>query len=300
MNDEANSAEAVLVVIPVRDRAVMLRRAVESVLAQTFQGFELVVVDDASQEDLSEVKSLVEGAGHRWLRLGKNVGPAAARNMGAVAAAGDAVWLSFLDSDDVWAVDKLERQLLWHSENPRFRISQCEETWVRNGQPFKKKKSQQQPEGWVFEDCVKACCISPSCVMLSMDLWQDLGGFDERYRVCEDYELWLRASLQHQVGLVRGGSGALVTRHGGHGDQLSFAVAAMDRFRVMALLDLRANRSVSFKLVNIIEGRVLRWAQILCQGAEKRGKVSDVKTYQRAVKGEWKEMAEELEKICCF
>lgn len=295
---ESQVGGRVIVVIPAHNRLAMLRRAVESVLAQTYRELDLVVVDDASSEDLSEVQDMVEGAGHRWLRLGENVGPAAARNAGVNAGVNGWQYLAFLDSDDVWAAEKLRRQVNWHADHAGIEISQCEEQWVRNGQLFKKKNSQQQPEGWFFEDCVKVCCISPSCVMMSRRLWQDLGGFDQRYRVCEDYELWLRVALNESVGLVKGASGALVTRHGGHGDQLSFAVPAMDRFRVLALLELVNAGQLSQEQKQVLEQGILRRAAVLGKGAKKRGKLANVTTYQRALKREWIEMAGEMEVIC--
>jgi len=296
MNPEISDKGHVTVVIPVRDRAEMLRRAVESVLSQGYEDFDLVVVDDASEQDLSSVKGLVEGRGHRWLRMKENAGPAAARNAGADLANGE--WLAFLDSDDVWSPDKLECQVTWFTEHPKMEISQCEEAWVRNGTPVKKKDSQLQPDGWIFEKCIEVCCISPSCVMLSQRLWKELGGFDARYQVCEDYELWLRASMKYPVGLVRSALGPLVTRHGGHDDQLSFAVEAMDRFRVMALLDLLRREDLQEEQKLLVEYGIIQLAAVLDKGALKREKKTNSITYNRAQKREWPEMANEMEGIC--
>lgn len=287
----------VTVVIPVRDRLKMLRRAVGSVLKQTWQDFDLVVCDDVSEkEDLSEIKLWVEDSGHHWLRMKENGGSAAARNAGAAVVVGE--WLAFLDSDDIWAPEKLEQQLAWHAEHPQIQISQCEEAWMRNELLLKKKNYQQQPQGWIFEKCVEVCCISPSCVMMSRKLWQDLGGFDERYRVCEDYELWLRASLKNPVGLVKCDSGPLVTRHGGHDDQLSFAVEAMDRFRVLALLDLLIEVDLSDNQRQLVEQGVGKRAEVLEKGAHKRGKEADVKVYSLRKNRKWVEMAEEMVRVC--
>ncbi|NOX98530.1 MAG: glycosyltransferase family 2 protein [Verrucomicrobia bacterium] len=296
MKFKVGREDRVTVVIPVRNRAKMLRRAVESVLAQSFRDFDLVVVDDDSTEDLSGVKCLVEGEGHHWLRLNENVGPAAARNAGAEVVVGE--WLAFLDSDDVWSSEKLKCQLACFAEHPGMAILQCEEQWVRNGSPLKKKDNQQQPDGWIFEKCIEVCCVSPSCVMMSRLLWRELGGFDERYRVCEDYELWLRASLHNQVGLVKGESGPLVTRHGGHDDQLSFSVEAMDRFRVLALLELIQKQELTEDQRQVVVQGVLQRAAVLKKGAQKRGKDADAKVYGRAEQKQWVEMTKEMEAVC--
>jgi len=296
MKVNANDTGRVTVVVPVRDRVEMLRRAVESVLEQTYQDFDLVVVDDASKQDLSSVKDVVEGMGHQWLKRERNEGVAAARNIGTEMVDGE--WVAFLDSDDVWAAEKLERQMAWHVEHPEIKISQCEEEWKRNGLPLRKKNSQQQPDGWIFEKCVEVCCISPSCVMMSRRLWQELGGFDTRYRVCEDYELWLRIALRNSVGLVRSEFGPLVTRHGGHDDQLSFAVEAMDRFRVLALLELLNREDLLEEQRQLVEQGISKKSELLENGAKKRGKETDAKVYARAKEGEWDTMSREMERVC--
>ncbi|MCF6312804.1 MAG: glycosyltransferase family 2 protein [Verrucomicrobiales bacterium] len=300
MNDEGMRLGRVGVVIPVHNRRVMLRRAVESVLGQTYKEFDLVVVDDASDEDLCEVRDWVEASGHRWLRLEQQVGPAEARNRGAQwQGLAKNEWLAFLDSDDVWVAEKLQHQLRWHQRHEQSRISQCEESWVRKGVLVKKKVHQLQPQGEIFENCVRSCCISPSCVMMKRELWQELGGFDARFPVCEDYELWLRVALAHPVGLVLGETEPLVIRHGGHADQLSFALPAMDRFRVWALLKLMNTGGLSEAQLDVVEQGILQRAVVLAKGAKKRGKDEAARVYGRAQKGEWIEMEEEMRSLCC-
>lgn len=290
----------VIVVIPVRERAQMLQRAVESVLRQTWRDYDLVVVDDASRlEDLSIVRNLVESSGHHWLSFDENRGPAAARNAGVLAGEQQGTqWVAFLDSDDVWKPEKLERQLLWHADYPEVGVSQCQEAWIRNGVKVGKKRSQLQPEGRIFAQCIDSCCISPSCMMMTLSLWKELGGFDERYRVCEDYELWLRLSLKNPVGLVRDVPDPLVIRHGGHEDQLSFSIEAMDRFRVMAMLELLLNGSLGQEETVLVEKGIARKSEILEQGARKRSLRSHAEVYGLAGKQEWEKMAREMENLC--
>lgn len=99
----------VSVVIPVRDRAVVLRRALASVAEQTAPCAEVVVVDDGSTEDLSDALTAHPGLPVRLVRHPRSLGAAAARNSGVAAADGE--WIAFLDSDDTWAPGKLEAQL---------------------------------------------------------------------------------------------------------------------------------------------------------------------------------------------
>ncbi len=223
----------VVIVIPVFNRADCIVRAVNSVLAQTYDSFSLVVVDDGSSCDLSEVEQLVRDSGHQWLRLPVNRGVAAARNEGVKLSS--AKWISFLDSDDEWAPQKLEAQWNWHRENPAVSISQVSEDWYRNGALFSKPEHLRQRGGDLFEASCQRCAIGPSCVMMNREIWDQSGGFDERFRVCEDYALWLRIASGNHVGLIPGES--LVKKHGGHQDQLSVETPLLERYRLLALLE---------------------------------------------------------------
>lgn len=254
------------VVIPVYNRPELLLRALDSVLRQSCQPDEIVVVDDCSTVDMAKVRELVEDAGGKWMRLTKNAGPAAARNAGAEAT--NAHWITFLDSDDEWEERKLEAQLRWHAENSGNRISQVGERWFRNGGEVRKKEHQIQQGGDLFEDACKHCAIAPSCVMISRDLWEEHGGFDERFAVCEDYELWLRITASEKVGLV---PEDLVRRHGGHDDQLSKTTIAMDRFRVLALLEILYLGGLGAGKEAVVRREIEKKSQVLAQGAKKRG-----------------------------
>ena len=254
----------VSVVIPVFNRPRSLEQAITSVLGQSRQVFEMIVVDDSSKEDLSRCRNLVEASGHRWLSLPSNIGPAGARNTGAAEVRGD--WIAFLDSDDIWRPRKLQSQVDWHRRHPEIRVSQCEEAWFRHGQPVRKPAAWRQPEtGRIFEACVHRCLIGPSCVMIERSLFHDLGGFDPSYRVCEDYELWLRLTLRESVGLVEGGP--LVERRAGQPDQLSVITPAMDRFRVRALQGLLRSAELSPSQSCLVLDAIAEKAGILARGA---------------------------------
>jgi glycosyltransferase involved in cell wall biosynthesis len=269
------------VIIPVFNRLSRLRRAVESVLAQQRTGldFDLVVVDDASTRDLSAVRSVVKGAGHSWISQSANRGPAAARNAGVAVLSAEIEWLAFLDSDDEWLPGKLAAQIEWVQADPAVRVFQCREKWMRDGQPAKRPQRLREPEGEIFSECVERCCISPSAVMLRRYLFEEIGGFDERYRVCEDYQLWLRIALREEVGLL---DQELVIKHGGEDDQLTAIVPAFDRWRLRALLEMlpmAAERTEAVRL-GIVEK-----ARILQRGADRQGNSEAAEIYEEI--GEW-------------
>lgn len=263
------------VIIPHFNRFGLLRKAISSVLIQDYGDFELIVVDDGSTESgLGELQKAYKGQ-VQWLLL-EHEGVSNARNQGARMARGE--WLCFLDSDDQWHNGKLAQQVLFHKENPEIKISQTGENWVRNGKPHKIPAKYKKQDGDLFAQSLELCSISPSTVMIKKDLFFAQGGFDERLPACEDYDLWLRVTATEKIGLV---ASDLMTRLGGHADQLSFKYPAMDRFRVFALFKLLNGNILTrdqkaLALVNL-KGKI----EVLVQGAAKRDK--DLKELDEAL-----------------
>ncbi len=276
----------VSVIIPTYQRTQLLERAVRSVISQQGEiSYELIVVDDGSEEGVrrtnASLREELERRGVRWIQLEKNGGVAAARNTGAADATGD--WIAFLDSDDVWGSDKLRAQLRFHGENPHFLVSQSTERWVRDGKAIRRPKHWQQRSGDLFAQAVERCSIGPSCVMIACEVWDELGGFDPRFRVCEDYELWLRLTARYQVGLVPDSSpagDASVEKHAGHEGQLSIETPAMDRWRLLALQKATTQQGYFGKRqTGMIRAALRQKAEILQKGAEKRGLLRDASHY---------------------
>ncbi len=266
-------APLVSVVLPTYNRWPMVSEAVESVLEQSFKRFELIVVDDGSQD------GTLDGL-RRYGTCLKVIsqprrGVASARNLGLSWSAGK--YVAFLDSDDLWRPTKLEVQTGYMESHPDVAICQTEEIWVRNGVRVNPKKRHRKPSGDIFHASLNLCLVSPSAVMMTRELLHRLGGFDERFPVCEDYDLWLRIARDTAVPLI---DQPLVVKRGGHRDQLSRATWGMDRFRVQALAKLlRAGLQGEKKewILEVLRGKIT----ILVQGAKKRKKEEDARDYER-------------------
>lgn len=156
----------VSVVIPTFNRGWILQAAVDSVLAQTFRDFELIVVDDGSTDDTAEIL-MSYGPALRVVRQG-NAGVSAARNAGIRSAKG--ALIAFLDSDDRWLPDKLGCQVDFFNARPDAVICQTEEIWIRNGKRVNPKKIHAKPAGHIFKASLALCLVSPSAVMLRRSL----------------------------------------------------------------------------------------------------------------------------------
>lgn len=223
-----NEKMKISVVIPVYNREILVKRAIDSVLNQTRRPDEIIVVNDGSTDRTAHV---LKGYGSKIRVIHEeNKGVSAARNQGIAEA--DGYWIALLDSDDEWLPDKLSIQEAWFKNNPQYRICQTEEIWIRNGKRVNPMNKHKKYHGDIFMPSLRLCLVSPSAVMFEKSLFTESGGFDESLPVCEDYDLWLRISLNHPVGLIPVPG---IMKYGGHEDQLSRSTWGMDRYRVMSL-----------------------------------------------------------------
>lgn len=269
----------VSVIIPTRNRAAMVRQAVESVLAQKDASLELIVVDDGSTDETPHVLTAY-GARIQVIRREQSSGVSAARNAGIAASRGE--WIAFLDSDDLWLPQKVCTQLEYFRTHVGMRICQTDEIWMHRGRRRNPKKYHAKPSGWCFERLLERCLVSPSAVMMHRSLFEEVGLFDESLPACEDYDLWLRIGCRHPIGLV---PKALVVKRGGHDDQLSATVPALDRFRLQAMAKLLetvpltpAQRNQTLKVLK-------RKAAIYAAGCLKRGKTAEAFWAMNLVQG---------------
>jgi glycosyltransferase involved in cell wall biosynthesis len=254
------------VIIPVYNRYEPVRRAIDSALGQTFRDREIIVVDDGSTDRTPQIQDEYRGR-ITYVRR-ENAGVSAARNAGVTASSSPR--LAFLDSDDRWLPEKLEKQALYIRERPDVRIHQTNETWIRKGRRVNPGLRHFKKEGDIFIDSLSLCLISPSAVVIERGLFDRYGPFDEDLPVCEDYDLWLKITLEEWVGLV---PEELVVRYGGHADQLSSGRWGMDRFRVYSILNLLKNKGGPIKpeYRSMAVEAALKKTRILHQGALKRG-----------------------------
>jgi len=262
----------VSVIISTYNRWPMVGAAVESVLAQNWRDFELLVVDDGST-DATSTELAKFGSQLRYFKQNRS-GVSAARNSGVRLSRGRLI--AFLDSDDLWQSDKLKIQVRFMESSPEVQICQTDEIWIRHGVRVNPQIKHRKATGDIFARSLELCLVSPSAVMMTRTLFDRSGGFDESLPVCEDYDLWLRIAQDHPVPLIEL---PLVVKHGGHADQLSHSIWGMDRYRVIALQKLLRSGIVGERRAAVL--RVLQnKVAVLAQGARKRGKAAEAERYQ--------------------
>lgn len=266
------------VIIPSYNRYKILKRAIDSVLSQSFKDYELIVVDDGSTDETRKIPSEYHNL-FKYISQA-NSGVSSARNLGI--ANSDSPFFAFLDSDDIWLPKKLEEQYCYIKENPNILIHQTDEIWIRNNRRINPKNKHLKKGGDIFISSLDLCMISPSSVVIKRDLFEKYGLFDENLPVCEDYDLWLRITCNEFVGLIKKKMGI---KYGGHMSQLSRRYWGMDRFRVYAILKLLKNKRDELKPEYLEKAReaVIRKCNILINGALKRNKDTFVEYIQEII-----------------
>lgn len=263
-------SQLISVIIPTYNRASVLFRAIDSVLAQTYKNYELLIVDDGSNDETHELLlPLINLEKIKYFKH-QNRGVSAARNVGVQNANGELI--TFLDSDDEWLPHKLQQQLNFIAQNPQIQIVYGEELWIRNGKRVNQKAIHKKSGGHIFPACVQQCLIAPSSVMLFKNLFHQMGGFDERFMVCEDYDLWLKISSLMEIGFI---ANPLIIKHGGHEDQLSTKYVAMDFWRLKSMLGILKTRKLSPEEQLLVVDSMKRRGAILMQGYQKYGNLND-------------------------
>jgi glycosyltransferase involved in cell wall biosynthesis len=271
--DQKKKKLEVSVIIPTYNRGWIIKEAIDSVLAQTFDAYELIVVDDGSDDNTAEILDNYNSQ-IRKIRQA-NQGVSRARNRGIIASSGR--FIALLDSDDLWLPEKLDRQISFFRNNPEAMICQTQEIWIRNGKRVNPRKHHKKLSGMIFEPSLNLCLVSPSAVMFRRELMDMVGPFDESFPACEDYDLWLRVSLCCPVHLI---DEALVIKRGGHGDQLS-RNPMLDKYRIEAIKKLLNQDILTSDQRRAAVAKLKEKCKIFATGCKKRGRHQEADEYIR-------------------
>jgi glycosyltransferase involved in cell wall biosynthesis len=277
----ARHVPLVSVIIPTYNRDRLLLEAAGSVLAQTFQDFELIVVDDGSAVPAHQS---LAGYARRLscLRLAHSGMPGLVRNRGARAARGR--YLAFLDSDDLWLPEKLELQMALFKTSPSP-LCHTREKWLRGGKEISQAGQKHRREGDIFADALAKCVIGPSTLVVEKSFFENSGGFREDLQIAEDYELWLRMCFARPVAYLDKALTVKRARAQGQGEEanLSEKYGHIELFRIKALRDLvdAGYFSSSAEKQRLARAELARKCGIYASGCRKRGKTAESGEYEK-------------------
>lgn len=211
------SRPSVSVIIPTYNRASLLKRAIESVLKQSFDDFELIVVDDASPDNTPDVVESIDDGRIRYIRLKKNSGGPVARNTGIKKARGR--FIALLDDDDEWLPHRLELQVKKFEEISReFGVVYGGFYYVSQQDGRILGKRLPKVRGDLYPHLLKENFIGSPTLLIRRECFKRAGLFDTTLTSSQDWDMWLRISRYYKFDYVN----EIVAKYYVHGRQISF------------------------------------------------------------------------------
>jgi glycosyltransferase involved in cell wall biosynthesis len=188
------------IIIPTYNRASFLKEAIESVLAQTYENWELIIVDDGSTDNTSELVKKFTDKRISYL-CQQNTGAPLARNKGIQKAKGD--YIAFLDSDDIWLPQKIQKQL------EVFKISRFNPGVVYTGIQYidykgspKKRKKNSLYRGNIFYHLLRKNLTTTSAILAKKECFDECGLFDENLPCRQELDILIRISQYFAIDYV--------------------------------------------------------------------------------------------------
>ncbi len=192
MDNKFKQSPLVSIVIPTYNRENLILRAINSVDEQTFQNFEIIVVDDASTDSTEQVIADLNHSKIKYVKLEENVGQCAARNVAINMAEGE--YIGLLDSDDIWLPEKLEKQIeIFKNSDDKLGAVYCGNYEIDEVKNTKTLIDLPKYRGDIYRILLGGFCPSTtSKFLLKKKALLDVGSFDEYLPTFVDFDLWLR------------------------------------------------------------------------------------------------------------
>lgn len=193
--------DKVSVIIPTHNRSELLKKAVKSLESQSYQNFEIIIIDDFSTDDTAEVVKEMKNDRIIYLKHDINKGGAEARNTGIKRATGR--FIGFLDSDDQWLPDKLEKQLELFANQPDVGVIYTG-VQVVNENNHPTRKIVPEYRGDILPKLFESNCIdTTSSVLVKKEVLDQVQGFDAGLPSCQDWDLYIRLARVTKFDFVK-------------------------------------------------------------------------------------------------
>ncbi|HSI66636.1 MAG TPA: glycosyltransferase family A protein [Planococcus sp. (in: firmicutes)] len=207
--------EKVSIVVPTYNRAKLLAEAVGSLQQQTYKNIEIIIVDDCSTDDTTQAVEKMQDGRIVYVKHEVNKGGGEARNTGIAHATG--AYIGFLDSDDQWQKDKLERQMAVFRENPDVGVVYTGMKVYQGN--YLVKEVIPKYSGDLLTKLIESNCIyTTSSILVKKEVLEEAGGFDSSLPSCQDWDLYIRLARISRFGFVED---SLVLYHLHPGERIS-------------------------------------------------------------------------------
>lgn len=188
------------VIIPVYNGAKTIKETIESVLQQTYKTFELIVINDGSQDETLAIISSIQDPRIKVFSY-PNAGLSATRNRGIVRSCGE--FIAFLDADDLWTKDKLAAQLEALQQNPQAAVAYSWTDHIDENSKYLRPASYNSCNGNVYERLlIGNFLVCGSNTLIRTEALHKVGGFDESLNSAEDWDMWLRLASHYEFVVV--------------------------------------------------------------------------------------------------
>ena len=226
-------ASKVSVILPTFNGASRgyFEQSAKSVLAQTYQDIELLIIDDGSGDDTKKAsEDLAQDSRVRYIYQ-ENKGLSGARNTGIENATGD--YIAFIDDDDIWQPEKIERQVRFFEASGDERIGMVfTHIALIDGAGKVVGDQRHFASGDIYKDLFFENVIdSPSSVLIKTEVIKTCGTFTESLKSCEDYELWFRIAKKYTIYSIN----ELLVMYRVHQNKMSRKLEIMEFYQIRTL-----------------------------------------------------------------
>lgn len=208
------SMPKVSVVMPAYNAEVYIRKAIDSILSQTFTDFEFIIIDDGSTDATAEIVQHYKDGRIKFCSNKQNIGVAATLNHGLELSCGE--YIARMDADDISLPERFEKQVAYLDEHQDVAVLGTDiELFSDSGILEKRVVSHESDK--IKEELFFSCSLAHPSVMMRRNMIADLGGYDIEYNGMEDYELWIRVAEKHKISALS----EILLRYRIHGGQVS-------------------------------------------------------------------------------
>lgn len=220
----------VSIIIPTYNRVNLLKRAVHSVLTQTYRNFELIIIDDHSQDSTRDYIRNLNHPKILYYRNPENKGSQYSRNLGLQFAKGE--FIAYLDDDDFWFKQKLLLQIQYYFSNQNFSsIGLVYSGYMVYKDGVAMGSIYPKYEGNLSKKILKQNFIGSPTPIFKKDCIADSGNFDEHLPTCQDWDMWARIAQHWQII----GVNCILSGYSLHGAQKSLQITKVLRGRILFL-----------------------------------------------------------------
>jgi len=256
------------VIIPTYNRSEFLNNAIQSVLAQTYKDFELLVIDDCSTDITPKLVGDIDDKRIKYIRNDTNKGVSASRNIGIKNSSGE--YIAFLDDDDEWLPQKLEKQMdIFSLGSPNLGCVYTLGLFISATSGKIVKNNPLPHRGRILSDLLYKNFIITSSVLFRRECFKKVGLFDESVGYAEDYDMWIRMSVEYEFDYVD----EIMVKHNVHERQNSKGSnSVLSAIKGLELLLDKHSRLLN-ENKKAYNRRLLRLGvKYCCNGATKKGR----------------------------